>query len=267
MEQFSIGRTLTRSFQLIGNGIGNVGVFLLIAYLANTAVSFVTQQFLVDDMARTADSTDPMAALSIFKSFWYWFTILFSLALSAFVSAGSIHGFLNLSRGKSASIGECCAVGFAQLLPMLGLTLLWSLAVGLGFVLLIVPGVILITIWAAAMPALSGEGLGVFASFGRSRDLTRGSRWSVFAVLLIVVVVIYALVILLLGGLIGGSMMSGAFNLDQLENVNDPVVLIGSTLAGWAMAMLINSVITSIYVELVLVKEGARTDDLTDVFQ
>lgn len=266
MESFSIGRTLSRAFRLIGSGFGGVGIFLLIAYVANTAVSAVIQPMILGEMAQATDPTDPMAALSIFGSAWYWLTILASLAIGALIYSGSIHGYLQVARGKEASIGECFSVGFAKLLPMLGLTLLWFLGIGLGFMLLIVPGVILITIWAAAMPALVGEGRGVFEAFGRSRALTRGSRWSIFGVLFILIVVIYVLMFMLLGGLIGGAALGGGLNPEKLAAMSSPLTLLGSAVIGWAMSMLLGAVITSIYVELVQIKEGSPTGELSEVF-
>jgi hypothetical protein len=58
--------------------------------------------------------------------------------------------------------------------------LLAAIAIGVGFVLLIVPGLILITIWAVIAPAIVVENAGAIGAFGRSRDLVRGHGWPVF---------------------------------------------------------------------------------------
>ena len=65
-----------------------------------------------------------------------------------------------------------------------------SIAVGLGLVLLIVPGLILLTIWSVAIPAVMLEGLGVLRSFGRSQELVPGHGWSVFAVIVLTVLLV-----------------------------------------------------------------------------
>jgi hypothetical protein len=62
--------------------------------------------------------------------------------------------------------------------------LLASIAIGLGFLLLIVPGVILLTIWSVIVPAIMLEGAGVFGAFSRSQELVRGQGMNVFAVIL-----------------------------------------------------------------------------------
>ncbi len=70
--------------------------------------------------------------------------------------------------------------------PLVGVSILFGIAVGIGFVLLIIPGLILMVIWAVVAPVTVLERPGVFAAFGRSRELVRGNGWNVFAVLLLV---------------------------------------------------------------------------------
>ena len=59
--------------------------------------------------------------------------------------------------------------------------------------LLIVPGLFLLTIWSVVAPVVVIERPGVFAAFGRSRELVRGYGWQVFGV--IVVVILIAIVV------------------------------------------------------------------------
>ncbi|HEV7937660.1 MAG TPA: YciC family protein [Solirubrobacteraceae bacterium] len=72
-------------------------------------------------------------------------------------------------------------------LPLIGLSILLGIGVTIGFILIIIPGLFLITIWSVAAPSLVIERHGVFAAFGRSRELVRGHGWPVFGVILVVV--------------------------------------------------------------------------------
>jgi hypothetical protein len=65
-----------------------------------------------------------------------------------------------------------------------------SIAIGIGFLLLIVPGLILLTIWSVVIPAVMIENTGVFRAFGRSQELVRGNGWNVFVVILVTVALI-----------------------------------------------------------------------------
>ena len=72
------------------------------------------------------------------------------------------------------------------LLPLIAVSILAGLGIAIGFVLFIIPGLILLVIWSVVAPVMVLERPGVFAAFGRSRELVRGNGWAVFRVILIV---------------------------------------------------------------------------------
>ena len=67
--------------------------------------------------------------------------------------------------------------------PLLAVVILQSLAVAVGFLLLIVPGFVIWTYFAVVGPVVVAENPGIRKSFRRSRCLVRGNGWRVFAVL------------------------------------------------------------------------------------
>ena len=81
-----------------------------------------------------------------------------------------------------ASLGQIFSRVAPSILPLLGAGLLAGLGIALGFLLLIIPGLFLITIWAVVAPVIVVEKPGVFAAFGRSRELVRGHGWTVFGI-------------------------------------------------------------------------------------
>jgi uncharacterized membrane protein len=81
-------------------------------------------------------------------------------------------GSLNVSLRQ---FGILIGLAFAALLVVVGL-------------LLIVPGVILATIWFAALPVCIVEQRGLSASLRRSRELTRGHRWKLFGLMLLLLI-------------------------------------------------------------------------------
>jgi hypothetical protein len=74
--------------------------------------------------------------------------------------------------------------------PLVAVSILFGLAVAIGLVLLIIPGLILIVIWSVVAPVTVLERPGPFAAFGRSRELVRGNGWNVFVVIVLVFVTV-----------------------------------------------------------------------------
>lgn len=267
MQKFGIGSTLSRTFNLVGRGFGSAGLFLLVVQVISVAFNYVVQPLLMGDMTASVDPTNPAAGLAIFTSVWYWATLLFGLAMSALMYGGAIHGYLRAARGVEASLPECFEKGVTVLLPLIGLTLLWWIGISLGLLLLVVPGLILLTMWAAAMPALVGEDTGVIESFGRSRELTRGYRLKIFFFLLLFLIAFYLVFAVLIGGLIGGASLGGLMGAMQTEAMASPVFLVATGVLGWVFTMLICAALSAIYLELLEIKDGSQSGPLADVFE
>jgi hypothetical protein len=77
------------------------------------------------------------------------------------------------------------------LLQLMAVSVLFGLGVAIGFVFLIIPGLILLVTWSVVAPVTVLERPGVFAAFARSRELVRGNGWPVFGVILLVGVTVF----------------------------------------------------------------------------
>jgi hypothetical protein len=104
---------------------------------------------------------------------------------------------------RDSSAGELIRSAMPVVLPLIGAGLLSGLGIGIGFFLLLVPGLFLLTIWAVIAPVIVVERSGVLASFGRSRALVRGNGWPVFGAIIV------AFLIAIVGGLIFTSIAAG----------------------------------------------------------
>jgi len=86
---------------------------------------------------------------------------------------------------RDHSVGSLVQSATPVIVPLLVAGILAGLGIGIGLILLIVPGLFLLTIWAVIAPVIVIERAGALESFGRSRDLVRGSGWGVFGVILV----------------------------------------------------------------------------------
>ena len=96
--------------------------------------------------------------------------------------------------------------------PVLGQLILVGIVVGLGvligFILIIVPGLILLTLWSVSAPVVVLERPGGLRALGRSRELVRGNGWRVFGVVLV-----FFLLVIVVGmtlGLLADALGTGA---------------------------------------------------------
>lgn len=98
---------------------------------------------------------------------------------------------------RDSTVGDLFSAAAPAILPLIGFGILFAIGVTIGFLLLIVPGLILITFWSVGAPAIVVERLGPIDAFGRSWRLVRGQAWSVFATLLLVLLIVIAVGIVL----------------------------------------------------------------------
>ena len=165
------------------------------------------------------------------------FVLLLLVALG-FVTAFIYQGLVvrsveDLQDGqRDFSIGEL----FRSVLPVLGMLIavgiVGGIAIGVGFLLLVIPGVILITIWAVVAPAVVIEGRG-FDAFGRSYQLTRGNFWQVLAVIVVLFVVQF--IIQRIFGAIGGAISDSLFTYAIFTLIGNVIVAPLSALAAAVM--------------------------------
>jgi hypothetical protein len=113
-------------------------------------------------------------------------TTVVSLVGTFWLQGALVYAVADVRDGKvDTTVGEV----FERIRPFLGTLigagLLAGLGIAVGLVLLIVPGLILLTWWCLIVPVIVLEGKHVGESFSRSRELVSGHGWTVFGVVII----------------------------------------------------------------------------------
>jgi hypothetical protein len=101
-------------------------------------------------------------------------------------------------------LGQTVRAALPYLWPVIGASILAGIGVTIGFILLIVPGFILLTFWSLIVPFIVVGGSPALASFGNSWRTVRGYAWRVFGTYVLVFLILIAFGIVL--GLILGAL-------------------------------------------------------------
>jgi uncharacterized membrane protein len=247
----SLGRIFSRAFGVMGH---NPLVIFGIAFLFGALPQMIVSGLLATAMPPAADA-DYMRGVFVVGIIGG----IVGLALSALVQGAIAKATLAEDEGRKASFGECVTIGLRYALPLILVGLLTGLGVMLGMLLLVVPGIILMLMWAVAAPVVVAEKAGVIEAMSRSRTLTKGARWKIFGLFLVLLVIAIAISGLnqfaLSSGL--GSRTPAGF-LASFSIVNIVISMI--TTAVWATFQ------TSLYVDLRNWKDGPQTQTLDAIF-
>jgi uncharacterized membrane protein len=181
-DGFRVGRVLGRSFGVLGRHfvqfctITALPIAPLTLLLGMAAVSMVG--------VKNPDKAE-LIRLGVLAIGATVFWILAQMVAQAVI----LYGTFQDMRAKPVRLGESIMKGIARFVPIVGLAICTMVAVGLGFLLFIVPGVILALMFYVALPVCVVERLGPIASMKRSAALTKGHRWKLFGILLVVALI------------------------------------------------------------------------------
>lgn len=182
MSDFNIGG-------VVGDTIANIRdkFALHCAYaLAPLALSGAVG-YLIDQSLSTATQSSPTGRAGIAMSPLYWLNIAISVVASGWAITGIVGSMLQ-SRGEPGSIGDLVRFSAANTARYVALYIIWYIAFVVGLLLLIVPGLIVVVMFAAAIPAMIALDVGPFQAMQESRQLSKGRRFKIFATLLICLV-------------------------------------------------------------------------------
>lgn len=255
-REMSIGRVFRRAFGAMAlNPVVILGLALAIGALPGLLMTYFFAQFGLMSTTATAGTLPTTRILAVALV-----TILVSIVISTLVQAALTRATVSANEGRRISFGDSLSTALRVVLPLIGLSLLFSFGVAIGFVLLIVPGIILLLMWAVAVPTLVIERQGVFAAFSRSAELTKGARWKILGLFLVLVCLYWLLTTVL--GIVGLDMYSSANAAAGLTTTG----LIGTVLVGTLFNAVWGTIQPSLYVELREWKEGGSMESLEEIF-
>lgn len=251
-RSFSIGAIISSTFGTLGS---NPAATFGIAFLFGALPQLFYSYFIGATLA-IADRQSAIAAVTVSIASFAVFLLLSMLVQGALVRATVAH-----ADGERASLAECIGTGLSVAVPLIGLSILMTFGLMIGFTLLFIPGVILYLMWSVAVPALVVEEQGVFAAFGRSRALTKGARWKIFGLQLLLVVLIF-----LFSLVFGAIMLTIGFTTNQGMASTNPLMLVVSAISNTLLIAFWSTAQANLYLSLRIWKDGPQAGKLAEIF-
>jgi hypothetical protein len=242
MNEFSAGSVLSRSFSIFFKNFIPFMILQILVYsplLVYTAI-LVSGELTIDSIV-----------------IWGVVVGIGGLLLNMVATGAMTYGVFQQLRGRSAGLGQCLLVGVKRMLPVLGVGILAAICIGLGFVALLIPGIILLCMLWVAVPVAVVERPGVFGSLSRSAELTKDNRLRIFGVVVVLFAINKLAEYLLESGVIGDAPSVGDIKLYLL------LVLVTSLALG-----ALSAVAAAVgYHDLRASKEGVGVEELARVFE
>lgn len=240
---FSVGGVIKRSFGAYFANFVPFTVLALILYLPSLLYGLASME--------DALSGDPAAYSAGDVVF-----MIISFVLTYILIGALVYGTVQHLGGQRPTLGSIISRGLATVVPVIVIALLLSIVIGIGFVLLIVPGIFLIVVYSVVVPAAVVERPGIIGSFKRSWELTKGYRWPVLGILLVLVVILFILSFVV--GAVGGVVAFSTNDFTLLIVINYIVSALSGALMSVAVAVT--------YHDLRVAKEGVSTTQIAAVF-
>ncbi len=206
--------------------------------------------------AAGADGGAPFAVFST-PSFWIALAVFWLAGLLASGSMTTV-AIAAIER-RPVSFGGSVGVAIRKALPLVLMSIVSGLAIFVGILLFIIPGIMLMIIWSVAWPAMIVEDEGPIGALERSAYLTNGARWLILAILVIGA---------LMGGVISSVDGASSVALSGGAGVRDVsiVPLIAGMIATTLTILFSTALTAAMYTELKAWKEGEGGGELGEIF-
>ncbi len=187
------------AFQVLRAHYGQLVVCSAIAYIP----MLLLRLFVIGDTSRFL-SGDPSAASRGMALTTLW-TMIGSLVTYSLMSAVLVVLTSQAYLGDTVDVGVAVRRVIPRVIQVIVASLIRSVLVVVGIILLVVPMFWIVARYFAVVPAIVLEEEGTLSAFPRSAELSRGRKWHILGTLALVTIIYYLLVVgvSLIGTLVG----------------------------------------------------------------
>jgi hypothetical protein len=222
VKHLNLGEILDQGIAIIKAKFGLLFAITLVTVVPLQFLTGMMQLVLFPGLAQG----DPAAVQGHLGLFFIVMLITFGLSLLVFplANAAVIHAVAGTYLSQPVTLGTCLSHGLRRWPALIGTTLLMTLVISLGFILLIIPGVIFSFWYLLAQQATVLEDVAGGAALSRSKALMKGNVGTAFVLSLMIGMIN-----------IGGSMVLGLVPQIHLNILGQSLLYGISTLFGSAV--------------------------------
>jgi hypothetical protein len=191
----SIGGVLDTTFQLYKASVIKL-IPLSLLLVLGSCLQYIYMA------ARGANPGDPTAMLGMATSWGYWLSVVAGFIASTWISAATYLKVAAIGTDRDLGIGAALGASLPRVPAVFLMMILFMLAVGIGLVLLIIPGIILAVSLLLCYPTAMLDDKGPVSALTESHRLVWGNWWRTFVMLtvgIIILAVIYTIVAMVVG--------------------------------------------------------------------
>lgn len=194
LRPMDFGEILDTAFNLYRR---HFGTFFLTALLPNVPVAafWMYMGSVVGSGTGAAEEVSALAGVGTLLMAPY------SALAAMFVWAALVHQSSRAMKGDSVSLGGGYRRALSRFFPLLGAGTVAMFLVVLGFMLFLVPGVLVAIMFFAVVQAVVIEEEGPLSALGRSRELARKGWVRIFGILVVTWLIVFLPTMAVFGGL------------------------------------------------------------------
>ena len=212
-RELGLGENISKTFEVYRRGFAKYFVLFAVVGVIVQVVTTLAQQAIVLPTLPVNPTSQQVSNwfATLFAAFFLLIGVIFvvNIVFSAIAEGSAIKlASEQITKGQ-ASLGASIGFAVSKLLSIWALSLIVGIIVILGFIALIVPGIILAIMFSLALPVLLIENKGVTESMRRSRRLV-SHRWAktfgtflVLGIIIIIASLIFSAITAPLGIILG----------------------------------------------------------------
>lgn len=195
---------------------------------------------------------NPALAFQVVFSWTYWLTILVMFPVSFLLYGASIVRMESIAQGADVGLGASFRAALPRILALIGGMLGFMLAIGVGFVLLLIPGIYLMGSLFLFVPAVVLDGKGPIESLNHSHKLVKGNWWRLATIGGIAFIIFY--LVYLVAAVVVGFVMG-------FRGAADPafvfmIDMVSTLVGGLLMMPFFSAIYVELYREVKMRKQG-----------